>query len=163
MSIKFSLDIDRALDELAAKLTNMRPFWADVGELLLASTKKRFVTQKAPDGTPWAPNKQLTIDMWLRREGKTGAGAARAAGSKRILRQSGALSTSIALKVGSTGVDLTSPLPYANTMQFGATARSFRGGRTPWGDIPARPFIGLSKSDEQGILETIEEYLSGDL
>lgn len=29
-----------------------------------------------------------------------------------------------------------------------------------WGDIPARPFLGLSPSDEQGILDIVEEFLT---
>lgn len=160
-----SEDLDREIRELSARITNMRPVWQDIGELLLASTERRFVTQTAPDGSKWAANKQLTIDLWLQREGRTGKAAERATARKRILTQSGALSQSLSYQVigGGTSVEITSMTPYAGTHQFGAPARSFRGGRTPWGDIPARPFLGISKTDERGILETIEEHLTGAL
>lgn len=160
-----SEDLDREIRELSARISNMRPVWQDIGELLLASSERRFVTQTGPDGEKWAANKQLTIDMWLQREGKTGKAAERATARKRILTQSGALSQSLSYQVinGGTSVEITSMTPYAGTQQFGAMAKSFRGGRTPWGNIPARPFLGVSKTDKQGILETIEEHLTGAL
>ncbi|MDR3351626.1 MAG: phage virion morphogenesis protein [Zoogloeaceae bacterium] len=39
----------------------MRPAMMQIGEKLLASTKKRFDMAVAPDGTPWAPIKPGTI------------------------------------------------------------------------------------------------------
>jgi phage gpG-like protein len=52
-------------------------------------------------------------------------------------------------------------------MQFGATKGQFgqtkRGASIPWRNIPARPFLGLSPTDETEIVATVEEYLSGAL
>lgn len=52
---------------------------------------------------------------------------------------------------------------YAAVMQGGAAQGAFgrtsRGGPIPWGNIPARPFLGLSDSDRAGVLEIIAEYL----
>ncbi|WP_370584767.1 hypothetical protein [Paracoccus sp. IB05] len=31
----------------------------------------------------------------------------------------------------------------------------------PWGDIPARPFLGISAEDETNLVELVEEYLTG--
>ena len=48
-------------------------------------------------------------------------------------------------------------------MQFGAGKGAFgttsRGGPIPWGDIPARPFLGLSDEDRTAIVQTIEDWL----
>ncbi|MHB8921670.1 MAG: phage virion morphogenesis protein [Halothiobacillus sp.] len=50
--------------------------------------------------------------------------------------------------------------------QFGAAEGAFgettTGHPIPWGDIPARPFIGLSDKDEAEILNIITSYM-GDL
>lgn len=56
---------------------------------------------------------------------------------------------------------------YAAVHQFGAKAGSLWQGRdkrgrrakSPWGDIPARPYLGLSKQDEQSILDIVQDYL----
>jgi phage gpG-like protein len=31
----------------------------------------------------------------------------------------------------------------------------------PWGNIPARPFLGVGKEDETTLIEIVEEYLEG--
>lgn len=53
---------------------------------------------------------------------------------------------------------------YGAVHQFGekkwATGKTTsRGVPIPWGDIPARPFIGLSDDDKDYIVETIEEHI----
>ena len=56
-----------------------------------------------------------------------------------------------------------SPLVYAGTQQFGAEEGSFgsaSGGRPiPWGDIPAREFLGLSDADGDEIEVILRDYL----
>ena len=49
--------------------------------------------------------------------------------------------------------------------QFGARIGKDKNGRDffmtiPWGDIPARPFLGVGPTDRENILETITEYLA---
>jgi phage virion morphogenesis protein len=158
-------ELNRELREMFARLTNLAPFWQDVGELLVVSTERRFGTQTGPDGAAWAPNKPITIAKWIGREGLEGKKAERATARKRILRQSGALANSIAYQVGADGVQITSGLKYAGVMQFGAAQGAFgrtrRNGPIPWGNIPARPYVGISDKDRQGIAETLEEHLTG--
>ncbi|MBN8190500.1 MAG: hypothetical protein GYB50_17190 [Rhodobacteraceae bacterium] len=31
----------------------------------------------------------------------------------------------------------------------------------PWGNIPARPFLGVGRGDETALIEIVEEYLEG--
>lgn len=158
-------DLNRELREMSARLTDLRPFWGDVGELLQVSTERRFVTQTGPDGAKWDANKPITIERWLMREGLQGKAAERATARKRILRQSGALANSIAYRVDADGVQITSGLKYAGVMQFGAPqgifGRSRRNKPIPWGTIPARPYVGMSPKDRQGIAETLDEHLTG--
>ncbi|MCY1187589.1 Phage virion morphogenesis family protein [compost metagenome] len=53
--------------------------------------------------------------------------------------------------------------PYGAAMQFGMSkgyaGKTRRGASIPWGDIPARPYLGLSAEDDVEILAIIEDYL----
>ncbi|WP_399499146.1 phage virion morphogenesis protein, partial [Streptomyces sp. P17] len=48
-------EVSATLDALAAAMEDMTLVMDDLGELLLESTKQRFIAGEAPDGTPWAP------------------------------------------------------------------------------------------------------------
>lgn len=58
-------------------------------------------------------------------------------------------------------------MEYAATQQFGAKKGEFRstknGAPVPWGDIPARPFLGISADDEDKIIEIIQSHLAAAL
>jgi len=41
--------------------------------------------------------------------------------------------------------------------QFGGTRSAFP---NLWGDIPARPFLGISAEDEVAVLDIIDEWLT---
>lgn len=61
------------------------------------------------------------------------------------------------LEFGSSAVQST-------VMQFGASRGDFgtmaNGSPIPWGDIPARPFIGLSHDDEITINDILSENIA---
>jgi phage virion morphogenesis protein len=146
---------------------NLKPLMEDIGELLTERTKQRFETSTGPDGKRWATNSQTTFLRLLARYkgsyGKTGKltakGGARVAGKKPLIGETKALSTTINYRAGATFVEIGSPMVYAAVHQFGAKARSFTGGKTPWGDIPARPFLGLSVQDLADIDDLGGNYL----
>jgi phage virion morphogenesis protein len=139
--------------------TNMRPLMQELGEQLTETTKQRFQTSTAPDGSRWAPNAESTYvnlagkyKSGLDKKGRvTKSGAARLAGKKPLIGETRALSTTINYRASSDYVEIGSPMVYAGVQQFGAAKHSFAGGKTPWADIPARPFLGLSVAD-QGII-----------
>lgn len=54
-------------------------------------------------------------------------------------------------------VEIGSPMKYAAVQQFGASKRQF--GKAPWGNIPARPFLGVSGEDRRTILDILQGYL----
>jgi phage virion morphogenesis protein len=168
------IDIDdtqvlAALNRLIDAGTDLRPAMEDIGEYLVDSTRRRFQRAEAPDGTPWAPNSQTTILQYLdkfsssysKKTGKiSSAGANRTAGKKPLTGETKQLSTKIYARVTDHSVDVGSPLEYAGTQQFGAKKGSFTGGKSPWGDIPARPFLGLSNDDKVAVLDILQEHLS---
>ena len=59
---------------------------------------------------------------------------------------------------GSAGVQIGSPMKdYAAMMQFGGTKSEFP---QLWGDVPARPFLGLSDDDRDDVLSILQRHLS---
>jgi phage virion morphogenesis protein len=135
-----------ALAKLSARAINMRPALLEIGEVMVKSTKERFVTTLSPEGKPWARNSPVTL--------------ARFGGAKRPLTgETGALGHSINYQLeGVTGVRIGSPLVYAAMQQFGGAKSKYP---QLWGDIPARPFLGVSEGDSATIVEIVQSYLAG--
>jgi len=141
------LDVLNRLQRLAAR---PKPVLLEIGEDLLESTKARFAAQTAPDGSQWAPNSPVTVKRKGRDQPLIGE-------TRTLMSQINyQLLDDVTLEVGS-------PTVYAAAQQFGASQGAF--GRTsrnapiPWGDIPARPFLGVSEADEETILDAFARYL----
>jgi phage virion morphogenesis protein len=136
--------------------------------VLIETTKQRFETSTSPDGQRWAPNTETTFLRLLGKyknttlkDGRINAsGARRLAGKKPLIGETRALSTTINYRAGSDFLEIGSPMAYAGVHQFGAKARSFTGGKTPWGDVPARPFLGLSTEDQATIVDKVQARLA---
>ncbi len=160
--------VQEALNRLSSAGNSLHPALRDIGEFLVDSTRQRFATSTAPDGTRWAPNTETTILMYLGRykgsfSKKTGRltkqGAGRASGKRPLIGETGDLSRQIHYHLdGNDTLYIGSSMIYAATQQFGAKRRQFQG-KAPWGDIPARPFLGLSDSDQSTILDIIGDFL----
>lgn len=161
-----------ALGGLAQRAGNLSPVLKAIGEDMTASTKARFNTSTAPDGSRWAPNSQTTILAYLAGKSgtfgkKTGKLTQKGAGyamSKKPLVRDGFLQDTIDYQVVDGNTLLVgSPQKYAAVQQFGAKQGEFGRNRRnhpiPFGDIPARPFLGVSDEDERSILETLGHYL----
>lgn len=165
------------LQAAADALGSPAPLLRDMGEYLLHSTKDRFNTQTAPDGTPWAP-----LSPRYARRKKYNA--------NKILTLRGYLGRLLTYQVGESELQLGSNLPYAARQHFGGefdvAARAahvyFRQGKN--GDIgrlfvkknksnfaqavtigahkvitPGRPFLGVSPADEQELLDIAQDHL----
>ncbi|NJR43995.1 phage virion morphogenesis protein [bacterium] len=157
-----------ALRAAIQQIKNTRPLMAAIGSSMVESTQQRFSSATAPDGSAWAPNSEVTINRYLKRfkssfkkkrGGRSAAGERRAGAKKPLTGKSKSLRTRINYKLDNGGVSIGSPMIYAATQQFGAKKGSF-GKRTPWGDIPARRFLGLSNADEQEISDLTADFLA---
>lgn len=146
-----------ALDRLAAAVARPRPALQQVGEYLDLATRYRFDTQTGPDGQSWEPLSEVTIARRRKRGRKSSA----------ILVDSGNLRDLLRYLVSDTSLVFGSDRPYAGVQQFGARQGQFgksrRGGPIPWGNIPARPFLGLSEDDREEIRLIFHDYLSAQL
>lgn len=169
MSDPIYIDIDdtaviTALNRLAAACADPGPVLKEIGESLIESTKRRFETSTAPDGSAWAPNSPVTILKYLR--GKSGAtrrdgrlsakGAALVMAKKPLIGDSKDLGRQFSYSVDGSTLTVFSSIPYSAMQQFGGTKAKFP---NLWGDIPARPFMGISDDDRAMIERSILSYL----
>ncbi len=173
-----SIEIDdravlSALDELIRRAEDPTPALKEIGETLAETTKRRFDTSTGPDGQRWESNSQATILQYLgvykgsyNKDGRVSSkGAARVMAKKPLIGETRSLMSTIAWQLsGKASVEIGSPMEYAAVQQFGAKRGQFgatkRGSPIPWGNIPARPFLGIDDQDRNGILETIADYLA---
>lgn len=181
-SITVELDDARVLavlDRIAAGVSDPTPLLKAWGEDLAESTKQRFASSTAPDGSAWPTNSQATFEAYLAKlsgsyskEGKrTGTkkgylnkdgrlaakGITAVTGKKPLIGLGKSLSTAIYYRVDGDTLYVGSPQVYAAMQQFGGSQAKFP---NLWGDIPARPFLGLSDQDVVNIEKTAVDYLS---
>jgi phage virion morphogenesis protein len=142
-----------ALARLEAGVTDMTPAMSAVAAVLRDGAEERGKRGVDPEGNAWAPRSPVTLARYLA-EGVSFGG---------VLWKSGDMLGVIGSDYGPDFASVGSNEPQSAVMQFGAAQGAFgrtsRNGPIPWGDIPARPFLGLSDDDRQGIILTIDEYL----
>ena len=166
---------------MIGKSRNMRPALMQIGETLSASTKRRFQSSTAPDGSKWDPNSPVTISRFTTTRRVKGVHVGRkdtVTKNRKLLSSTGeqvwdskkplighskSLGHSITYQAMVRQLLVGSPMIYAVTQQFGAKKGSFgsdkRGRSIPWGDIPARPFLGISDADRVSILQIAADFL----
>lgn len=134
--------VARVLDEMQRKSIDLERPFRNLGEHLINTTQERFDTKQAPDGTPWAPLSPVT-------QKRKGHG--------RILEgESGELARQFSYHADADRLEWGSLMEYAAMQQFGGSKSEFP---HLWGDIPGRPFLGLSAEDEDEVLTTLREHL----
>lgn len=162
MSDTFVIELDataalRNLAEAARRTEDLSPVMLDIGELLLESTRARFASSVAPDGTPWLPLRD-------------GSG-------RRPLLLTGTMSRQIFPSSGRNFVELSATQRQARYHQFGTAPYTIEprgdgplafsvGGRKVFAKrvnhpgLPARPFLGVSDADAEAIDKLAGEYLA---
>jgi phage gpG-like protein len=148
-----------ALERFQAGVAESGPLLRIIGQYGVDSTKARFGTQEAPDGSAWAPL-------------NTAYAAIKPSGYN-ILFLSGALLNSQHYVPGIQEVAWGSGMIYAGVHQFGAVikpksakALAFKLGiggvrtvRVKSVTIPARPYLGLSIEDRAEIQALAGDYM----
>lgn len=143
-----------ALRALAGRLTDMTPINEEIAALGESSTRLRFRTATAPDGTPWKPSLRATVS------------------GGRTLTKDGHLSGSISARHGRDFAEWGVNRIYAAIHQFGGTIRAKNGKALRFAlagggfatvksvTMPARPFLGLSDDDKADIADLIARRLA---
>ncbi|HEX8485706.1 phage virion morphogenesis protein [Sphingomonas sp.] len=144
------------LDRARATLGDMTPIHKGVAEYMVTATRNRFRSSTAPDGTKWRAKRPATLAAYLAR----GDGDK----TKPLIGPSGRLGKEIVKLVTRDAAEIGSAEEYSGVMQNGAKKGAFGKTRTgspvPWGDIPARVWLGISADDERNILDIVDEHLS---
>lgn len=120
-------------------LKNPQPFLEEAGQILQANTIARILfTKQSPDGTAWPAWATSTMRA-RQRKGNAAQG---------LLHDTGALSQSIRYEVrGKQVIVGSSGLMYARFLQEGTM------------NMPARPFIGISRKDRGELRAALAAYL----
>lgn len=142
-------ELDRVLARLSAALTDQTPLMGLFGEYMLATTQDRVLRGEQPDGQAFALRTETTIDRYIDADLPFG----------QPLNQSGKMRKGIAYNAGPDWMEIGSNAIQAAVMQFGAEKGSL-GSDAPWGDIPARPFLGVSDEDELNLINITTDWLN---
>lgn len=144
-----------AIRRAIAAMTDPTPMYETIGDYMADATRERFIKGEAPDGSKWAPKKQSTLDRYKR----LGYGSK----IRPLIAKGERLSSEIIRDANKSGVVIGSALIYSGVMQSGAAKGAFgkdRHGRPlPWGNIPARVWLGISVADEAAIVRIAEKHL----
>jgi phage virion morphogenesis protein len=140
-TIEFNNDqITPALDRVAVALGDMTPVMGRMAEAWRKSTQNRMERGEQPDGTPFAPRSPVTLERYAAQGFSFGA----------PLNRSGEMRQQLATESGPDFLRIGSNAIQSAVMQFGAS---------PSGDIPARPFLGISDEDETNMMAELAEWL----
>lgn len=162
------LEVSARLADLVARMSNPEPFLEAVGKHFVSAAGDNFSGEHDPDGNPWAALSLTTIGLRDKRGQLPLAILKSNTSGKSGSTLSGSINYELA---GSDSVRIGSPTPYAAVHQFGAEKGSLgeyswttkKGktveGSSPWGDIPARPFLGVGQDDGPAIIALAEAWL----
>lgn len=136
-------DVSSQLPELNEHLTqiyttlngDLTPLMNALGAYGESSTRERFATKKAPDGTSWA---QLAPSTLKAKKGRGG-----------ILVNRGDLMRSITYATTDATVAIGTPESHGKYQQAGTI------------HMPARVIFGLSQADREGMGDIINEFVAG--
>jgi phage gpG-like protein len=129
------------ISEFTAKLANLKPAMADIGEYSLRKVRKRFDNESAPDGSKWNELSEATIKAKTRRK-RTGKPYKTNAEPTAILKDTFTLRDSITYQASNQSVAI------GTNIFYGAFNQS------------TRPFLGVDDEDAIEIVEIIRDYLS---
>lgn len=146
---------DKAMSNAAKKMANKKLLMATIGESLVSGTIKRFADEEDPQGKKWEKSERAKSESGV------------------TLTETGRLRKSIDYAATPDKVMVGSNIAYARIHQFGGTIKpkgkkslKFKGldGKDVFVkqvDIPARPYIGVSKQDMDEVRATIKAFLAG--
>lgn len=151
-----------ALSRLSSDLGDLSDPMNDIGGYLAKSSRERIDAGLTPEDVPFAARSQTTLDRYAK-ESKSFKGP---------LHQSGDMRDGIFHQYGPATVEVGSNAIQAAVMQFGAAQGEFGAfmgkdkldrdhfHHSPWGDIPARPFLGISADDLTEISRIIDDWFA---
>lgn len=163
------IEIDVTTQSLAAAFAraieaseDLSDVMSEVRDTMIQRTQDNITAGVSPDGTSFAPRSDTTLRNYEKLGKEPGA---------HPLFVTGTMQGGISGSYGTDFAEWGSNAIQAAVMQFGAEQGEFgawigqdKNGKLgfstiPWGDIPARPFLGIGQKDETALIEIIEGWL----
>lgn len=183
----YDAEVLSRLQQIARRVDNMAPAMRSIGELLAESTKARFSSSTAPDGQRWKPLADSTLlgilakisgnyaaytNLKTKKQGKVRVGdkkgffdvdgritkkTALKMANRKPLVDTGILQDTIRYQVAADGnrVEIGTNR-FASVWEGGAAVHQF-GDKN--GNIPARPFLGMSDEDKVEVLAILDRFV----
>jgi len=157
--------VQRVFRTLIERGKDLRPFMKAVGETVVLQTEERFDNEgPAPDGTAWPKLKESTRQQKKHSKMLTESGELRGSIRYRLINQySVAIGTNKVYgaihQFGGTTPPRTIVAGNKKALFWPGAAHPVRAVRHPGSDIPARPFLGLSRENSDEIVEMANHYL----
>ena len=149
-------EVRQALENLRRRASDMKPAMHTIGQALMEGSRERILSGRDWTGQPFAPNSPTTL--------------ARKKGKKPLIDTKSFVSGRLHYEASADSVTVGSSAVQAAVLQFGAKKGAFgatrRGGKIPWGDIPARRYLPIREDGQLDdaarslILESIRAYLA---
>lgn len=152
--------IRKGLQRLVEAGADLTPAMRVIAKFLADRSEEAFAQEQSPEGVAWKPLSKVTLAR--RKKAKAGKPSA------KILQQDRHLLNSLTADWDSKEAIAGTNVVYAATHQFGAKQGQFGQGSyktrqgsfpIPWGDVPARPFLGVSKADKSEIENTMARFI----
>jgi phage virion morphogenesis protein len=139
-----------ALQELMVQLDGQLSVPMErISGVMARAIERNFADEKDPaTGAPWQPLSEETTIPFRAEKGYWPG---------QILQMRGELASAVAAQFGDDWATVTNNKVYAAIQHFGGNTSSKSW--IPGVEIPARPFMGLTKEDDEAILDIIAEYL----
>jgi phage virion morphogenesis protein len=156
--------ISAALARLVGAVSKMEPVNQEIAEALQFSSRKRIADGVTPEGTAFAPRSAATLAIYAKTKPPKVPGAKPLTVSGDLMRSLTGFATEDVAGVRTNRI-------YSAVMQFGAAKGTLGAywyttaggaqvdGSSPWGNIPARPFLGLSDEDRTNVSDIVVEWL----
>lgn len=147
----------KALTRLSGSLKDTQPLMQGLAALLENSSRKRFETKTAPDGTPWADwtdstKRRYAKPIWRSKNKKRYVVGFTPRSKERLLRDSSRLLRSITRHATAQMAQVGTNVQYAPHHQFGTKRGSKK-------RMVARPIFGISGQDRADILDLLGEFV----
>jgi len=152
VTIESDAQLRAALDRLFLKSLTLRKPLEEFGEHLMTVTHEHFERQESPAGEAWTPLSPRTLAMREKRGND----------SVKILFVRGRMEASIGYRADDTTLAFGSNRKFPGGEKSALAIHQLGGkaGRGRKVTIPARPFIGINRSDQDALGRILTRYLA---
>jgi len=166
VTVQGEKQVIQVLESMRARASNLTPAMKSIGALVKNESLGNFKKMS----TLIARAMRLSGGKGIKtKKGAMKKSAQRVISTGKILLDTGVLRASVQVQdTSATSVTIASRIKYAATQQYGAKSGQFgvahyksRNGTfpIPWGDIPARPFLGTNPQMRTDIADIIRAHL----